>query len=55
MKEKKKISILLQVAILFAVAIIITAVITYVGQKRSADASVREQTEALAEDTACSR
>ena len=52
MKEKKKISILLQVAILFAIAITITAVITYVGQKRSADASVREQTEALAKDTA---
>lgn len=52
MREKRKVSIIFQVAILFAIAITITALITFVGQNRSVDAAVRKQTETLAEDTA---
>ena len=51
-KNAEKTSIIQQVAILFIIAITITASITYAGQKRSVDAYVRSQTENLAQDTA---
>ena len=51
-KEKGKISIITQVTILFMIAILITALITYMGQNKSASQSVQYQTETFAQDTA---
>ncbi len=51
-KEAKKTSILLQVSVLFVIAIAITALATYMGQEKTANVTVTNQVEELAQSTA---
>ena len=50
--EKSRFGIILQVIVFFVLAIMVSAILTYIGQQRNAEKTVKEQMESYAEQTA---